>query len=99
MEFEISKNAEKTTVKVSGKLDSATVYKLEEGIHEEILLAKTMAMDFSDLEYISSAGARLLLMIQKKLNKRNGNLIIMNCNRIVLDVFEKTGFTQVLTII
>lgn len=99
MEFEISKNAEKTTVKVKGKIDSATVYELEKGLMEEILLAKTMAMDFSELEYISSAGARLLLMIQKKMNKRNGNLVIMNCNKDVLDVFEKTGFTQVLTII
>ena len=99
MEFEVTKSADKTTVKVKGKIDSNTVYKLEEGIHEEMLLAKTMAMDFSELEYISSAGARLLLMIQKKMNKRQGNLVIMNCNKDVLDVFEKTGFTQVLTII
>ena len=99
MEFEITKNAEKTTVKVKGKIDSATVYKLEEGIREEMLLAKTMAVDFSELQYISSAGARLLLTIQKKMNKRHGNLVIMNCNKTVLDVFEKTGFTQVLTII
>lgn len=99
MEFELTKNAEKTTIKVKGKLDSSTVYELEDGLKEEILLAKTIAFDFNELEYISSAGARLLLMIQKKMNKRKGNLVIMNCNKIVLEVFEKTGFTQVLTII
>lgn len=99
MEFSYDTEGGKLICKVSGKLDSATVGDLEKDIIPKVYVADEVVMDFADLEYISSAGARLLLLIQKKLLKRNGNLYVKNSNDFVLDVFNKTGFTNVFTII
>ena len=58
---------------------------------------KELIFDFSKLEYISSAGLRILLMMQKKMMKQ-GSMVIRHVNEIVAEVFEVTGFSDILTI-
>ncbi len=58
----------------------------------------TIIFDFAKLRYISSAGLRILLSIKKKLNAKQGEIIIRNVNELIMELFEATGFTDILTI-
>lgn len=98
MEYKIDKNDSKVNIIVSGRIDTTTAPQLEEVIIPEIDGAKEVVIDFKELEYISSAGLRLLLMLQKKMNAVDGTFIIKNVNDFVMEVFEMTGFKSILTI-
>ena len=98
MEYNIDKKDSKVSVKVSGRIDTTTAPQLEEAILPEIDGATEVEIDFKDLEYISSAGLRLLLMLQKKMNASKGSFKILNVNDFVMEVFEMTGFKDILTI-
>lgn len=98
MEYNIDKQEDKVNVTVSGRIDTTTAPQLEEAVLPEIEGAKEVVMDFKELEYISSAGLRLLLMLQKKMNASNGTFIILNVNDFVMEVLEMTGFKDILTI-
>ena len=99
MEYKIDKNDSKVSVNVSGRIDTTTAPQLEEAILPELDGATEVEIDFKDLEYISSAGLRLLLMLQKKMNAANGTFKIMNVNDFVMEVLEMTGFKDILTIV
>lgn len=98
MEFKIDKNDSTVNVSVSGRIDTTTAPQLEEAIIPEIEGANQVIIDFKELEYISSAGLRLLLMLQKKMNASGGTFKILNVNEFVMEVFEMTGFKDILTI-
>lgn len=98
MEYKIDKQDDKVNITVSGRIDTTTAPQLEEAILPEIDGAKEVVMDFNELEYISSAGLRLLLMLQKKMNAANGTFTILNVNDFVMEVLEMTGFKDILTI-
>ena len=98
MEYNIEKNDANVNVTVSGRIDTTTAPQLEEAILPEIDGAKEVVIDFKNLEYISSAGLRLLLMLQKKMNAAGGTFKILNVNDFVMEVFEMTGFKDILTI-
>lgn len=98
MEYNIDKQDSKVTVDVSGRIDTTTAPQLEEAILPELDGATEVVIDFKNLEYISSAGLRLLLMLQKKMNAANGTFKIMNVNDFVMEVLEMTGFKDILTI-
>ena len=80
-----------------GRLDTMTAPELEAELKASMPDAETLIMDFSKLEYISSAGLRVLLSAHKAMSSKNG-MKITNVNEIVQEVFEVTGFTDVLTI-
>lgn len=85
------------TVELEGRLDTATSPQLESALLEVIDGVNELIFDFSKLEYISSAGLRILLMMQKKMMKQ-GSMVIRHVNEIVAEVFEVTGFSDILTI-
>ena len=97
MTIEIKKNAGEAIVEVAGRLDTMTAPVLEQKIAEETQGIKNLVLDLKGLEYISSAGLRVLLGAQKKMQKIGGMKVINVCE-IVMEVFEITGFVDVLTI-
>ena len=95
----ITKNKEADTLKIAleGRLDTTTAPLLEAELKQELEGVKQLEFDFSGLEYISSAGLRVLLAAQKTMN-RQGGMVIRNVNQIVMEVFEITGFVDILSI-
>ncbi len=85
------------TIKISGRLETVTAPKLEEELKTSLQGVKTLIMDLAELEYISSAGLRVLFSAQKTMNKQ-GRMIVRNVNEDVMEVFEVTGSVDVLTI-
>lgn len=87
----------KFTVALSGRLDSVTAPELEAKLDDVLKNAKELCFDFNELEYISSAGLRILLKAQKAMSTKD-KMTIKGVNEIVMGVFEVTGFTDILTI-
>lgn len=85
------------TIKITGRLETVTAPKLEEELKTSLQGVKTLIMDLEELEYISSAGLRVLFSAQKTMNKQGG-MIVRNVNEDVMEVFEVTGSVDVLTI-
>lgn len=92
----IVNNAE-LTVALGGRLDTITAPQLETELKESMEGVQKLVLDFKELEYISSAGLRVLLMAQKAMNKQ-GEMIIRNVNETIAEVFDITGFADMLTI-
>lgn len=97
--MEIIKNVsgEVLTLNVSGRLDTNTAPLLDAEIKEVGVEIKKLVLDFAGLEYISSAGLRTVLMAQKKMNKQ-GVMLVKNVNESVMEVFQITGFSDILVI-
>lgn len=84
-------------VALEGRLDTTTAPELEESLISELADISELVIDLSDLDYISSAGLRVLLVCQKNMMKK-GRMIITNPNEIINDIFEVTGFKDILII-
>ena len=97
MTIEIKRNSEETVVEVVGRLDTTTAPALDKTINEDIKDAKQLTLDLKKLEYISSAGLRVLLSAQKKMQKA-GSMKVINVCEEVMEVFEMTGFADILNI-
>ena len=97
MTIEIKKNAAETILQIAGRLDTITAPSLDKTIHEEIGDTKNLVLDLKSLEYISSAGLRVLLGAQKKMQKI-GSMKVVNVCEEVMEVFEMTGFADILVI-
>lgn len=97
--MEINKQADggKLTLTLNGRLDTMTSPDLEAVLKESLDGVTELVFDCTDLEYISSAGLRVLLGAQKVMNNA-GKMMIRNVNEPVMEVFEVTGFTDVFTI-
>lgn len=95
----IIKNTEGKTLNIAlgGRLDTTTAPQLEAEFKQSIADNTELNLDFAKLEYISSAGLRVLLAAQKVMNKQ-GKMIIRNVNDVISEVFEVTGFADILTI-
>lgn len=87
----------KLTVALEGRLDTTTAPELEQSLQESISDASELVMDFEKLEYISSAGLRVLLSAQKIMN-RQGNMKVIHVNETIMEILEVTGFVDILTI-
>ena len=97
MTIEIKKTKEETTIEINGRLDTTTAPALEKTINENMEGIKTLILDLKNLEYISSAGLRVLLSAQKKM-QQFGTMKVINVCELVIEVFEMTGFADILTI-
>ena len=84
-------------IALEGRLDTMTAPELEAELRTSMDSAETLTMDFSKLEYISSAGLRVLLSAHKVMSAKGG-MKVTNVNEIVREVFEVTGFSDILTI-
>ena len=95
----IEKNLEETklTLKLDGRLDTTTATMLEDEIKASIAGVQKLELDFGGLAYLSSAGLRVLLGAQKIMNQQ-GKMIIRNVNDTIMEVFELTGFSKILTV-
>ena len=95
----ITKTAEgsKLTVALDGLLDTVTAPDLEKDLKASLDGVTELTFDFENLEYISSAGLRVLLLAQKIMNQQ-GTMKIRNVCEVIMEIFEVTGFTDILTI-
>lgn len=90
-------NTNVLTLKLIGRLDTTTAPILEKEINENIDGVSVLELDFVGLEYLSTAGLRVLLKTQKKMNMQ-GEMIVRNVNEIVNEIFKVTGFIDILTV-
>ncbi|MBQ6559940.1 MAG: STAS domain-containing protein [Erysipelotrichaceae bacterium] len=97
--MEVNKNLEenKLTLAVKGRVDSVSAPELEAVLDESLEGVEELVFDFSDLEYISSAGLRVLLTSYKKMAEQ-GTMKITNINDVIREIFEVTGFADIFTI-
>jgi len=97
--MEINKVIEesKAVISVGGRLDTTTAPELETVVLDILNSASDITIDFKNLEYISSAGLRVLLMAVKRIDG-NGSMVITNCNNEIMEIFEVTGFSDILNI-
>ena len=91
-------NEKELTLAIEGRIDTITSQELDEEINVELGNFDSLIMDFSDLEYISSAGLRVLIATQKKLKADNIPFIIRNVNDTVGEIFRMSGFDKILKI-
>lgn len=97
MQIDQLKEGSTLTMKVSGRLDTMTAPQLESEITGHLDGITEFIMDFTDLEYISSAGLRVLL-VTSKMMKGKGRFVIRNINETVREIFEVTEFLDILTV-
>ena len=97
MEIIETKAGTKLAVSVEGRLDINSSPKLEQFLKGALSEIEELTLDFQKLEYISSAGLRVILMAQKQMNKQ-GSMIVCNINEVVMEIFDVTGFSDILTI-
>lgn len=90
-------NGTELNVLLGGRLDTTTAPHLESEVKLNIVGVKTLILDFAELEYLSSAGLRVLLALQKAMNKQ-GQMIIRHVNETIREIFELTGFIDILTV-
>ena len=92
------KDGKKLTVALEGRLDTNTAPQFETELQGELENLKELVIDIKSLEYISSAGLRVLLSAQKSINKAAGEMKVVNVSEDIMEIFEVTGFSEILTI-
>lgn len=97
MTIEIKKNVDELVLEITGRVDTITAPTLDKTINENLANVKSLILDLKGLEYISSAGLRVLLGAQKKMSQI-GSMKIRNVCELVMEVFEMTGFADILNI-
>lgn len=90
-----TQNGTELTIALEGRLDTVTTPELEKELALDGIT--DLILDFKELKYISSAGLRVLLSTQKKMST-NGSMVIKNANDLIMEVFDATGFSDILTI-
>ena len=98
MNIEKNYNEKELTLAVEGRIDTITSKDLENEINVEIGNFDSLVMDFTNLEYISSAGLRVLIATQKKLKSDDISFVIKNVNDTVNEIFRMSGFNKILKI-
>ena len=97
MTIEKTLNGTELTITLIGRLDTTTAPQLEAELKQNISGVEKLVLNFAALEYLSSAGLRVLLAAQKVMNKQ-GEMIVRNVNETIAEIFEVTGFSDILTI-
>ena len=97
MKINTQKEGTQLVVAIEGRLDTTSAPQLEDALKDTLAGVEKLVMDFTGLEYISSAGLRILLSTQKVMNKQ-GSMVIRNANEVVKEVFDMTGFSDILTL-
>ena len=98
MTITVNKNGGELTIALEGRLDTLTAPDLEEKLDEVLDGIEKLTFDFEKLEYISSAGLRVLAGAMDIMEEQGGKMVVKNVCSDVLDVFEVTGFIEDLTI-
>lgn len=98
MNIVVTENGTAITLALSGRLDTLSSPELSTAINSALEKSSQMVLDFTNLDYISSAGLRVLLTAQKQLSG-NGSLTLAHVNSTVQDILDMTGFSDILTIV
>lgn len=98
MTIEEVKEQDQLILKVKGRLDTTTAPQLEQATGEKLAGIRKLALDFTALEYISSAGLRVLLAAHKAMKQQEGILVVTGANEEVREVFTITGFADILNL-
>ena len=97
LNIEKTQENEKLTVMLKGRLDTVTSPDLEKSLKESLPGVTDLVLDFQELDYISSAGLRVLLSTQKVMNQQ-GRMTLCHVNESIMEILEVTGFVDILTI-
>ena len=97
MTLEKKLNGTELTITLTGRLDTSSAPQLESELKVSLNGVESLALDFAGLDYLSSAGLRVLLAVQKQMNKQ-GSMVVRNVNETIAEIFEVTGFCDILTI-
>ncbi len=97
MDIKKTRVEKQLTIGLTGRLDTSTAPQLEQELQESLEGVEELIFDLSRLEYISSAGLRVLLYAQKVMN-RQGSMVVRHANEMIQEVFEITGFTDILNL-
>ncbi|MDR1247405.1 MAG: STAS domain-containing protein [Clostridiales Family XIII bacterium] len=91
-------NGTELTVSIAGRLDTITSPQLEKELESSLPGVTKLHFDFKELEYLSSAGLRVMLRAQKQMNTQ-GNMTVGNVSDVIAELFDMTGFTDIMTIV
>ena len=97
LNLNVTKDGETLCVALEGRLDTVSSPELEECLREDLPGMTLLVLDFEKLDYISSAGLRVLLQAHKRMNGQ-GRMVLRNVGESILEIFEVTGFVDILTI-
>ena len=97
MKIDQNKNGNELNIALEGRLDTTTAPELDAALRASLDGVTALKLDFAGLEYISSAGLRVLLSAQKIMNKQ-GEMKLANVSDQIMEIFEVTGFSDILTI-
>ena len=97
LNLNVTKDGGTLCVALEGRLDTVSSPELEECLREDLPGMTLLVLDFEKLDYISSAGLRVLLQAHKRMNGQ-GRMVLRNVGESILEIFEVTGFTEILTI-
>ena len=97
MTIEKKKNGTELTIALTGRMDTTTAPQLENELKVSLDGVEKLVLDFSGLDYLSSAGLRVILGAQKVMNKQ-GEMVVCNVNETIAEIFDVTGFSDILTI-
>ena len=98
MEAKFNKQDTSLTVVISGNIDTVTAPELDSQLQDNLSGIKDLILDFAAVDYISSAGLRVILMANQQMEDVDGNMTVKNVNEDVRDVFEMTGFDSLLNL-
>jgi anti-anti-sigma factor len=98
MNINKAQNGDKTTLVLSGRLDTTTAPMLQDSLIPEFDTVKHVTLDFAELVYVSSAGLRVLLMGEKAAKSKDASMTLTGVSEEIMEVFEMTGFADMLTI-
>jgi anti-anti-sigma factor len=98
MEVASQMTGDEIIIQISGRIDTTTSPKLQDEMMKSFQKGNQLVLDFKEVEYISSAGLRVLLMGQKTVDAKDGYMKIRHVNETVKNVFDMTGFTEMLTL-
>ena len=98
MEIVKERQGDSLTLRLSGRLDTGTSPELQEVVTKELDGMKHLAVDMAELEYITSAGLRVLLNAAKKIDAAEGSMVVKNANEDIREVFKITGFDDILVL-
>ena len=98
MNITTTANGKELTIALEGRLDTTSAPELEKELGVKLDGVESLILEFKDLCYLSSAGLRVLLAAQKKMNAQKGSMVIKHVNEMIMEVFEVTGFLDILTV-
>lgn len=99
MQIESNRTQGCLNLKLSGRLETSTALELQAVVEKELEGTDELKLDMEGIEYVSSAGLRVLLAASKEMKAKGGNMIVSHVNDDVMEVFEITGFKEILNIV